>query len=234
MNDRKRRVIVWGDSILAGIVYDDEEKKYRFLDKSCLDYIEEETEFEIINRSKFCQTTGRALKMMKTYLEKDHNFEIAVIELGGNDCDFDWKEIAEHPHQEHQPKTSVAEYAQNIILMIQEIQKYGIRPMIVSLPPIDATRYFQWISQGLNVDNIKHWLKSIDLIYRFQEKYNTVLLRIAGQYQIPVIHIREELLDIHDYDQYLCIDGIHLNQQGHKKIKSIFENIRGDLQYEPI
>ncbi len=225
-----KKVVVYGDSILAGIGIDENSDKYHFLNKSCIDYIKEEYNYEITNYSKFCQTTTRALSTMSKRLINDHDYDIAVIELGGNDSDFNWAEVAESPSNKHLPKTTIKDYTINLITMINLFRHYGIEPILVTLPPINAEKYFSWISRGLNKENLKKWLKNVNIIYRFQERYSLVITNVAMQHNVKLFDLRKDLLEIHDYDNYLCRDGIHLNENGHQLISTFFrDNIGASL-----
>ena len=48
--------------------------------------------------------------------------------------------------------------------------------------------------------------------------------RVAYQKKLPVIDVRDEFLAIHNYRDYLCLDGIHLNEQGQKVMADIFQS----------
>lgn len=48
--------------------------------------------------------------------------------------------------------------------------------------------------------------------------------RVAYQKNLPLIDVRDEFLAIHNYRDYLCLDGIHLNEQGQKVMADIFQS----------
>ena len=48
--------------------------------------------------------------------------------------------------------------------------------------------------------------------------------RVAYQKNLPLIDVRDEFLAIHNYRDYLCLDGIHLNGQGQKVMADIFQS----------
>ena len=76
------------------------------------------------------------------------------MEFGGNDCSYNWREISENPDKEHYSKSSITEFIEIYSYLIDEFKKIGKEPVLLSLPPIDSTKYFDYISKKLNTDNI--------------------------------------------------------------------------------
>lgn len=87
----------------------------------------------------------------------------------------------------------------------------------MNLPPLNADRYFNWISKNNPVakENILKWLGSVTKIYWWQERYNSVILKIAEETKTLCIDIRGAFLQFPDFTKLLCIDGIHPNKEGH-------------------
>src|SRR5574344_61192 len=98
--------------------------------------------------------------------------------------------------------------------ILKLLQSRNIQPIIENLHPINSSKYFNFLSKTLNGDKILSWLKDVSLIYRYQESYNDSLLNLAYQLRIRVLDIRESLLTIHNYEDMLCEDGIHLTELG--------------------
>ncbi len=218
----KRKIVVWGDSLLKGVVYDEPSHRYRFSNRSCLDLLgQKQKEWSITNFSQYGQTSERALAKIKENLKENHDFDIAIIELGGNDCDFDWKEIAKNPTLDHLPKIPLGEFRQNVKSMVEEIRSYGILPVLTNLPPINAQRYFRFLSVNLDSKQILLWLQDVDNIYKTQEMYSLELNDLARELNVPLINVRTELLSERDYNDCLCADGIHLNETGHRRLSEL-------------
>ena len=163
-------------------------------------------------------TAPKALeKMKKTLKENDFKPDFALIELGGNDCDFDWNEVAKNPDIDHQPNTTMDEYEQSIIKMIETLREKGIEPVLTNLHPIDPVKYFDWITKdGLSKEAILKWLKDVFKIYRFQELYSLTISKISQQLNVRLIDIRKAFLRAGNLMELLCKDGIHPNEKGHK------------------
>ena len=49
--------------------------------------------------------------------------------------------------------------------------------------------------------------------------YNLAVCRLALQQQVPLIDISSAFLQAGNYQKYICEDGIHPNEQGHKLIE---------------
>lgn len=74
------------------------------------------------------------------------------MEFGGNYCGYNWIEISENPDKEHYSKSSITEFIEIYSYLIDEFKKIGKEPVLLSLPPIDSTKYFDYMLQ-----EIKYW-----------------------------------------------------------------------------
>ena len=108
--------------------------------------------------------------------------------------------------------------------------EHGGNPVLLTLPPIDAHRYFNWFTQGENVENILQWLGDIDRIYRWHEMYNLAVCRVAMQEGVLLLDISSRFLERSHYEELLCEDGIHPNEKGHELI---FESLREAARKAP-
>ncbi len=215
------KLCFFGDSIGKGIIYDKDKGRYVPLDKSFVKLVENEENCEIENFSRFGCTVTRGEQLVDKNAEKIENSDFVVLEFGGNDSDHDWKKIAADPEAEHGPKTPLSLFIETYKKMITEVKKLGKIPVILNLPPIDAKKYFNWVSRGINSENIKKWLGGDEIyIYRWHEMYNAAICDISSSMKIPMIDIRSAFLVKRDYSDYLCEDGIHPNEKGHQLIKN--------------
>jgi acyl-CoA thioesterase-1 len=232
MSLKENNVMIIGDSILAGVVYDEIKKRYTYLKDGCIKLLNDDNIYQLDNYSKFGQTTSRALKMLPTFLNQDKSYQYALIELGGNDCDFNWKEVSTTPDENHDPKVGLKEYLDNMKEIVALLKSNHISPIVETLHPIDAEKYYTFLSQQYNSENLKKWLKDISIIYRYQEQYNDALMIFAERNHLPLLNVRQELLSTHDYSQKLCLDGIHLNENGQKLLAKAMKNALGELTNE--
>lgn len=222
MFDIKKRIEVWGDSVLKGVIYDENRKKYKRLDKNTTLDKMVELGIDVKNNTKFGMTAPKARTLMLSALERGEEAEAAIIEFGGNDCDYKWAEVSQNPEKHHQPNTSLETFKLCITDMIKALRSKGIKPILMNLPPIHSEKYFAWISRNLDAQAILSWLGDKELIYRHHECYNLAIMNIAKSMSCDLIDVRLPFLLIRDYYNYLCEDGIHPNEKGHEIMNGVF------------
>lgn len=220
-----KTVCAFGDSVLKGIVLDENHKKYKITPNNFSNLCKNTLGIQIDNRGKFGSTIKNGEISFERYLDKLKDYYYIIFEFGGNDCDFNWKEISAKPAQEHTPNNTISEFHMIYNKMIRKAKELSIHPVLLSLPPVDAKAYFNTISKGLNSEHIKKWMKDdINFITNWHEMYNLEVFKIAIENQVPVIDITSEFLKQKNYKDFLCEDGIHPNEQGHRLIASSIQN----------
>ena len=94
-----------------------------------------------------------------------------------------------------------------------------MRPYLVTLPPIDAERYFDFISRdGLSKENILTWLGDKNHIYRYHERYSALISKIARETSTNILDVREAFLGLWNTRSLFCSDGIHPTDEGQRAI----------------
>lgn len=218
-------VEIWGDSIFKGIIFDERANKYVTLQHGAISDAATRLKLNVKNFSQFGQTIVRAKNKFLNKLGKidpKEKPDAVLFELGGNDCDFNWKEVADDPFIEHLPNTRLCLFEQTLRELAQTAIEKGIKPVFATLPPLDSSRYFSWITKdGLPPEKILTWLKNSNVIYSWHESYNLAVLRVARYFNVPVIAIREAFLERMAYSDLLCIDGIHPNATGQALIADV-------------
>ena len=142
-----------------------------------------------------------------------------VFEYGGNDCDHNWKEVSDAPLEAHYPKIMPSVFVQQYEALINRVRNMDCQPVILSMPLIDPDKFFDFLSSGLNRDNILSWLGGRTMrLYQWHEMYNVQLFKMARRLQVPIIDITTPFLNQGNYTDYLCDDGIHPNEKGHALI----------------
>ena len=215
---------IWGDSIMRGVVFDPVKKKYEFLRNSAVELFSKTFSIPVRNHSRFGCTAPRAyLNLMKT-LNTEGAPDLILLEFGGNDCDYNWKEVSKNPHAKHLPNTPLKQFEDTLKQMIQAVQKAGGKPVLMSLPPIQADRYFDFISSYDEVESsrILDFLQDKQLIYRHQELYSGIVCRLAGDMNVSLIDVRTRFLEQDRLSDFLCLDGIHPNEMGQRLINDAF------------
>lgn len=225
--------VLYGDSISKGVVYDECKEKYVILEESFPNLLQHKLKGVVHNAAKFGNTIIRAAgKLQNDVLKKKP--DIVIIEFGGNDCDFKWEEIAGNPSGNHLPNTDYNTFQKSLKSLIELFNNTGIIPVLMTIPPLDADRYFRWISKNSQAvgSKILEWLGSVSKIYWWQERYNSAILNIAQETKTRWIDVRSAFLKQPDFRQFLCIDGIHPNDKGHKLIaEKIMNYISSEYKY---
>ena len=90
-------ITAFGDSIVKGVIY--ENSKYKVTDGSFHRICEETLGIVIDNKAKFGSTISRGEKVFQRSLDliSKSDSKYVVLGFGGNDCDYNWKEISEAP-----------------------------------------------------------------------------------------------------------------------------------------
>lgn len=212
------KVQIYGDSIMKAVLVN-EQYKYRPISRSILEQLQARTGIETVNRAHFGYTAERGQAVLQRDLEKGLDCQAALLEFGGNDCDFNWPEVAASPEGEHQPHATLERFLQTLQSMAQSLQARGIQPVLMTLPPLDASRYLSFIGRlGSDTGRILRWLGDVQMIYRWQELYSNAVVRLADRLRLPLVDVRSEFLSRRDYGSLIARDGIHLTQPGYELV----------------
>ena len=91
----------------------------------------------------------------------------------------------------------------------------GCRIFAANLVPIDAEKYFRWISRDKDGDAILRWLGDVSMLYRWHEGYSDLLSAAFLEEEIPLVDLREPFLRSHRFKSLLCADGVHPTPDGY-------------------
>ena len=220
--DLIKQIAVYGDSILKGVMLDKSVRYFASPD-SVAAVINQYLPVAIRNNARFGCTIQKGYDQLKAALNKGLGCDIVLLEYGGNDCDYNWAEVSKNPEAEHLPNTPLALFEQIYRKILNDLKEKGIRPLMMTLPPIDAEKYINWICRnGLSKENILRWLGDTQMIYRFQELYSNTVMKLAVETGNLLVDVRSRFLDRHDFKNLICEDGIHPNEHGHKLIQQAF------------
>lgn len=218
-----RNISVFGDSILRGVVLNDITKRYSVSDSIGMDSIAQMYSIEVTNMSRFGCTAPRGYEYIRKYVAKGTPADAVLLELGGNDSDFNWQQIEENPAAEHNPNTPLDKFVEVYHKIIGCLRDNGITPVMTNLPPLCPERYLDWICRdGLDKGKILSWLGSASTIYRYQENYSRTVEQIAAETGCVCIDLRGAFLKNRRIEKFFCEDGIHPNTQGQGIIRSAF------------
>jgi lysophospholipase L1-like esterase len=214
-------IYLFGDSASQGLVLDDN-GQYHVSRKGCIRLLKRKG-FPIRNYAVHGYTVLQGLESFEQMqIEPGAR---CVIQFGGNDCDFNWKEVAERPDEGHLPMSTISDFVETYTNIINVIKSLGKTPVLLSLPPIDSSRYFAHISRGISGENIMRWMRyDKQYITNWHERYNIEIFKLAVANDVPIIDITSIFLERKNYSDYLCEDGIHPNGEGHKLIAAAIKD----------
>lgn len=218
------KICVWGDSIAKGVVYDEQRGRYAICRDNCLARMSRELGREVDNYAVMGNTSAQGLERMQTQTLEPG--AVAVIEFGGNDCDLDWKAASEHPETPQQGRVPLAKFGENLRCMIRRVRDAGMKPLLVTPPPLISQRYYEWVCRGLDAAKILSYLGDVEHIYRWQERYAILVRKIAAEEKTRLLDVRDIFLSQPRLTDLICADGIHPNEQGHALV---YEELSGAL-----
>ena len=218
---------IFGDSVGKGVVLSD---TGRYASGSPdINSLTGRDDITLKNYSRFGFVTEKTLWLIEKCGDEIASSDAVFIEVGGNDCDFDWQSISETPDEEHLCKTPPALFEKIYTELLTKAKAFGSKVFALNLPPIVPARYFKKITEkaGICAENVLKWLGSVETIYRYQEMYSIMVEKIARAVDVVLIDIRSAFLADHHYENLICEDGIHPNSKGYELIyKSVIDQYR--------
>ena len=208
------KAVIYGDSILKGVLL--ENGKY-VVSHEMEDSISRSCGLTILNRSRFGCTIQKAMdRIRRDSIRRAEGKEYAVLEYGGNDCDYDWADVAARPEEDHLCRTPPPDFEARYREAVRLIRSGGRIPVAVTLPPIHSERYLRYICRdGLSRSRILRWLGDVEAISRWQASYSDMIRRMAAEEHIYLIDLRSAFLRSgRRTEDLLCEDGIHPSRLG--------------------
>ena len=213
-----KKIDIYGDSILRGVMYDEESASYKLRNGYKLECFSNRG-IEVRNNSRIGATIEKGRDALERKLQDCDSSTLVILEYGGNDCDFEWKNVSEAPFAEHTPHIEPQRFIDTYKQVATAAKRKGATVAITSLVPIDSAKYMKWISRNLSYDNILNWLGDESMLFRWQEYYSHLVEGIARELKCEFIDLRREFLLSHKFQKLLCADGIHPTQAGHELIE---------------
>ena len=211
-------ITVYGDSILKGVRYENgQHMVFPFWEERLSKYLGA----IIRNRSHFGFTIQNVLRSIRRCAGKPiKEPELTIIEIGGNDCDYDWGAVSAAPEARHLCKTPPEAFVSDYREAVTLLRDSGHIPVITTLPPIHSERYLDYICrEGLSRDNILQWLDCVETIFCWQKTYSELIRQLAREERVSLIDIRSAFSEsIIPLDELLSADGIHPSFRGQELI----------------
>ena len=213
------KVGLLGDSVGRGVVQDNTSGKYVVSKQSFANLCQEKFDILVENFARFGSTVMNGMTSFNRFFDELKTTNYVLMIFGGNDCNFDWDAISENPSLPHKPACPVEEFKQKYTDLIHQVQAQGESPVLLSLPPIAAHKFYHFICRNRNAENILKYLGgNINNINNWHEMYNLAVFHVGAHQGIPVLDITSPFFALRDYESYFCDDGMHPNESGHKLI----------------
>ena len=210
------KLIIVGDSLSRGVVYEPEQDKYTRTKESFAKQVGEKTGILVQTVARFGATVSWGWDMVRGKV-KEAEADAVLVEFGGNDCDYNWEEIASAPEAEYECATPVQDFVTTLCKMGENVIDAGKKLFMMNLPPINAGAYFKKLTDGdiQMGEQVLKWLGCEERIYWWHEMYSLAVESAAKAVDATLINVRSAFLKFGDFRKFLCADGIHLNEAGH-------------------
>ncbi|HNZ08582.1 MAG TPA: SGNH/GDSL hydrolase family protein [Bacillota bacterium] len=221
-------VCVLGDSVILGVVYDEDRGRYSVLRDGAVTSLTRGLGMRVHNLARMGQTSVEARARLEDAIREGLKADSLLIELGGNDCDFNWAEVGADPDSDHSPRIPVPVFKDAMADIVRMAASNGMAPIFFTLPPLAPDKFFDWVTKdGISKENVMRFLGDLSRIYRWQELYSLAVMKLASEIGAPLIDIRERFLMQKNYEDAICLDGIHPNAGGHTLMKKTISDFFG-------
>lgn len=183
-----------------------------------------ENGIEVENNCKMGATIDEGFEIVKSTLDDCDSDTVVLLEYGGNDCNFNWAEVSDNPNGEFLPNTPEEKFTETYLKIVKYAREKGAKVAICTLVPIDSQKFMNWVSKGLNYDNILHWLGDVERISRWQEYYSRLSERVAEMAHCHILDLRSIFKD-RSIKDLVGIDGMHPSAEGHTLIKTELQRL---------
>lgn len=177
-----KSVIVWGDSILKGIISSEDLTQIRPSEINALQMAGEKLAIEINNKSIYGAHIIKLQSTQTKNLNKGLTADIALIESGTNDCDYEWNDVCTKPFSEITQKVPLADFKRIASEMVDTSRENKITPVLVTAPDLAIPYWKEYITRGLDKEKIAQFIGHDPyVLLRNQEEYMEALHQIAKE-----------------------------------------------------
>lgn len=228
-----KSVIVWGDSILKGIISSEDLTQIRPSEINALQMAGEKLAIEINNKSIYGAHIIKLQSTQTKNLNKGLTADIALIESGTNDCDYEWNDVCTKPFSEITQKVPLADFKRIASEMVDTSRENKITPVLVTAPDLAIPYWKEYITRGLDKEKIAQFIGHDPyVLLRNQEEYMEALRQIAKEKNVQLIDMRVEFRKTSDPMSLMCKDGVHPNIEGHKFMADVFVKLLPEIKKE--
>ena len=218
-----QRLMVFGDSIMKGVVWSEERGRHTMLPgaERTLNTTLRSSGVEIENYAKFGADAETTLRVVTRHLDGLRAEDTVLLGFGGNDCAYNWDAVSADPEGAHAPNTPPEKLEELFTSCIAKVKQAGCRVLAANLVPIDAEKYFSWITRGRDRDAILRWLGDVSMLYRWHESYCELVSTVCRREGVEPVDLRRPFLLRHDYKALICADGMHPTPMGYALLDSV-------------
>jgi len=223
-----KKIGVWGDSILKGATTTPgSDHLFDIVEDSSLVIASRNLGFELYNDSVFGSILTKTQRRLNRYFEKGNTCDIAILESGGNDCDYDWALVSASngDYSAIAPKVPLEDFLRIWDEMVNLCLEKGVTPVIMTMPSLVGDRWYDHICINQNKSEIDRFLgeNPSDKLYRNHELYNACLVEYCHKKGVKMVDMRKAMLSSPDFRSLMCLDGIHPNEAGYKYMATVWE-----------
>ena len=209
MNKQIKSVSVIGDSLLKGIIYNEDKNIYNVLENNCISLLEEENNLNINNYSICGLNINNLNKYFNLVLNKSKD-EIIILEIGSDSFEQDLLT------NDFKPLYTIGKFNRILKNIIKMSKKDNRNIVLTTIPYISNNKFYRFVSDKKGVRNQKGILE----INNFIEEINDLIKKISRKYNVLLIDLNR---GINSYDEDLySVDGKYLSSKGHKILRNIF------------
>lgn len=228
-----KSVIVWGDSILKGIISTEDLTQIRPSEINALQMAGEKLNIEVNNKSIYGAHIIKLQSTQTKNLNKGLTADIALIESGTNDCDYEWNDVCTIPFSEITQKVPLADFKRIVSEMVDTSRENKITPVLVTAPDFAIPYWREYITRGLDKDKIAQFIgEDPYVLLRNQEEYMEAIRQVAAEKNVQLIDMRVEFRKASDPMALMCKDGVHPNIEGHKLMADVFVKLLPEIKKE--
>lgn len=227
-----RTIYIFGDSLLRGVM-PDENGMYHSTECIDFDGLAKKHDIVIKNYAMPTFTSKQGRDWMNKTLAAVEKPDLAIVEYGGNDCDFRWRELAEtdelvvNPH-----RVSLEEFAVTYGSILDDLEAMDIRTVVTLCPQLPPHVYLKHLSDSGVPEKVIHRYAASDEEFAAEyTAYKKVILKLANERQKSVLNIEKNFANLDNMVEYYSVDGMHPNEKGYHLIHNSFDEFFSNLEW---
>ncbi|BBN99024.1 SGNH/GDSL hydrolase family protein [Sporolactobacillus terrae] len=222
------KLICFGDSVTRGITFI--RGRFKIIRNNYPALLQRSLgeEDEVVNKGVFNDNSDLLIKRLDADVLDEHP-DLVLINIGGNDCNFHWDQVAKLPDSEHVPIVPLERYLSNLSVMIQRISESGALPVVLSLLPLDPARYYATLMKHYS-HSIGHWIGLCGGIEHWHGMYNRALKDFCDKSGVKLIDVRSAFKKKGSFSDLINEDGLHPTAKGYQVMAEIVSSYIPDLK----